>query len=714
MEVIVSHMNLNFDGLASLVAAKKLYPRAIVVLTEQQQTNVKSFIASYRDQLTFSSYDSIQWSNVRSLVLVDVASLNQTGIPEEKVPNDIALTIYDHHPNDEIIQIGTKMIKKRGATISILVEYLIEQAFSISPFEATLFGLALYTKTRRFTSTQTTSEDFIIATFLIKSGMDLNLLNQFSKPIVTALEMMSSPVKTVLENETIETVLEQMFQYGHNGFPVIDQNSLLVGVISRRDVDRAIHHHLGQAPVSAYMSSPPITLSDSSTIDMIQSTMLKHGIGRIPIMANEQLTGIVSRTDVIEQWQERGMYDGISIEENSQSLATKLQIQLPDRIFRLLLQIGEIADQEKINLYLIGGIVRDVLLNRSNEDIDLVIEGNGISFAEAIASQLGGSVKSHNEFGTATWTSLNGEKIDIVTCRTEYYESPAKLPTIRPSNIREDISRRDFTINALAIKLNKGSFGLLLDYYQGQLDLKKRKIRVLHSLSFVEDPTRIFRAVRFSLRFDFQFTKHTFQLAVDAAKFVKKLSPKRILRELQLLSSEGFLISGFALLDQFQIWEALFNKTISSEAMNRFKRLQANDITDPFLYLIAFIYSSDFRNEHVSDYALTATDQQLLTEIEKLQVIKLEERTGMIHRQLQAFSKESLMFYALITNNVKIASYVQKRTKEIPFLTGQDLIQERYSPGPVFKDILLDAFCLQLDHHLTTKAEAITWLRSLR
>lgn len=154
-----------------------------------------------------------------------------------------------------------------------------------------------------------------------------------------------------------------------------------------------------------------------------------------------------------------------------------------------------------------GGFVKDVFLYQENLDIDVVIEGDGIEFARALAASLGGRVRSHEEFRIAVVILSNGRKIDVATARLEYYKSPGAFPTVETGSIKLDLYRRDFTINTLAIKLNPGRFGTLIDFFGAQKDLKRKMIRVLHNLSFVEDPTRVFRAVRFEQRFGFRIGK---------------------------------------------------------------------------------------------------------------------------------------------------------------------------------------------------------------
>ena len=221
------------------------------------------------------------------------------------------------------------------------------------------------------------------------------------------------------------------------------------------------------------------------------------------------------------------------------NVTSALKDRLPRDLYTLLVQVGKQGDKHQVNIFLVGGFVRDLLLGISNLDIDLVVEGNAMSFAKTFAKQQKGRVKTHGRFGTATVICSDTQKLDFATARAEHYERPAALPTVKSSSIKNDLNRRDFTINTLAICLNRGKFGELLDFYGGQRDLHDQTIRVLHSLSFIEDPTRVFRAIRFTQRLNFRLAKETTGLiktAVSKGVF-RRLSKSRLLDEIILLLS---------------------------------------------------------------------------------------------------------------------------------------------------------------------------------
>lgn len=220
--------------------------------------------------------------------------------------------------------------------------------------------------------------------------------------------------------------------------------------------------------------------------------------------------------------------------------ATQFMRRLPRKVVVLLQQLGGMADAAGIRLYLVGGVVRDLLLKRENWDLDLTVEGDGIAFARLVADRYGAGLALFERFATARLTCSNGLKVDIASTRSESYVKPAALPNVQPATLAEDLYRRDFTINAMAVQLNVGQFGLLHDPFGGERDLRGRRLRVLHEESFRDDPTRIFRAVRFQQRFGFRLEPKTRRLLFEAAALnvIRHLSGPRLCNEVLLLFGE--------------------------------------------------------------------------------------------------------------------------------------------------------------------------------
>lgn len=375
----------------------------------------------------------------------------------------------------------------------------------------------------------------------------LHNLKEHASPTTTAATLMSSPVKTVKYDTPVAEAAAQLQLYGHNGMPVTDAEGQMVGVISRRDLDRATRHGMGATRVSSYMSRDPIHASPQATLDELERLILTHNIGRIPITRDGNLVGIVTRTDLINARHQRVTGDQ----------ASKLLGRLPSNAKAALDAAARLAGTT--SLYLVGGTVRDLLIGAAIVDLDLVVEGDAPALAARVQRELGGTLAAHLEFGTATLTLPNGLEVDFASARQETYARPAALPDVVRSNIRQDLTRRDYSINALAIRLNPPPHQLI-DPYGAQTDVRARKLRILHPLSFVEDPTRILRGARLAGRLGFSFESHTANLAKAALdpNVLTNLSSTRARAELQLMFAEPRVAPAIQALTDIGALQAIF------------------------------------------------------------------------------------------------------------------------------------------------------------
>ncbi|MDD3313657.1 MAG: polya polymerase, partial [Pseudodesulfovibrio sp.] len=249
----------------------------------------------------------------------------------------------------------------------------------------------------------------------------------------------------------------------------------------------------------------------------------------------------------------------LSGQRRERNIASMVANRLPLDMIELLKTAGALGDDLGWEVYAVGGFVRDILLSRPNHDLDIVVEGDGIRFARQLALRLGGRVKSHLKFKTAVVIMDSGQRVDVATARLEYYEYPAALPTVELSSIKMDLFRRDFTMNALALRINPGRFGQLVDFFGAEQDIRNKIIRVLHSLSFVEDPTRILRAIRFERRYDFQIGGQTMRLIKNALnlELFSKLSGTRVMHELRLIMEEEDPLACLNRMEELGIMEAI-------------------------------------------------------------------------------------------------------------------------------------------------------------
>ncbi len=372
----------------------------------------------------------------------------------------------------------------------------------------------------------------------------IDVLKHHVKPGRAASDVMTAPVKTIASGSVIEQAGEDMTRFSVNVLPVLDGGRFL-GIITREVVQKALFHGFGSRRVDEFMSTGVASVAPETPMSEVERVMLEERQRFIPVIGPDgSLVGAITRTDLLRALHEERLSSAILPPGSDVPPARNVRGLMGERISRevreALRAVGDVADEAGFPVYLVGGIVRDLFLRIPNLDVDIVVEGDGITFAGMLVRKLGGRMKSHQKFGTAVIVLPGGLKIDIATARLEYYESPAALPTVELSSIKKDLYRRDFTINALAVRLNRKRWGDLIDFFGGLRDIKDRVIRVLHNLSFVEDPTRVFRAIRFEQRYGFQISKHTQNLIKTSVsmKLFDRLSGERIYDELVLMFAE--------------------------------------------------------------------------------------------------------------------------------------------------------------------------------
>lgn len=373
------------------------------------------------------------------------------------------------------------------------------------------------------------------------------LLRVVVSPRVSAGDIMSSPVKTMPTGVTIAEARELLTRYNCNAMPVMD-GERMIGIISRKIVEKALYHGLDVSPVDDFMHSEFMRAVPGTLLSDIQDYMVGGNRRFVPVFDGEALIGAVTRTDLLRHMyggrrgQPEALYDveALAYVPKSRSIAGLIAKRLPADSIRLLRELGKTGDELGLSVYAVGGFVRDLLLGVANLDMDVTVEGDGIFFAERFGNSHGCRVRSHRKFGTAVMIFPDGTKIDVASTRLEYYESPGMLPTVERSSLRHDLYRRDFTINTLAFCINAGCFGRLTDYFGGQQDIQDGVVRVLHNLSFVEDPTRVFRAIRFEQRLRFRIALHTENLIRSAVRMnvLHRVGGKRLLNELVLILEE--------------------------------------------------------------------------------------------------------------------------------------------------------------------------------
>ncbi len=568
----------------------------------------------------------------------------------------------------------------------------------------------------------------------------LQSLKEHTKPKITAKEIMSYPVKTVFEDMTVEEVNKIMLRYGHTGMPVIKDDEL-IGIISRTDIDKAIIHGLGHAPVKGFMTRNIKNISTNTSITEINTLMSKYNIGRLPVMEEGRIVGIVTRTDLLKvlygnnhpNWYKK-VFDQEDVAKEMNCI--NLLHQLPTEIYRILDMTGKVADTLGKRAYVVGGFVRDLLLKTPNWDIDIVIEGDGILFAKELSQQLKGETTLYQQFGTAVITLQDGKTIDIVSARREYYEYPAALPKVEQSTIWSDLFRRDFTINCLAIQLNKATEGQLIDYFGGLVDLENKKIRVLYNLSFIEDPTRIFRALRFASRFDFEIEVETSYFMEQAIKdkMIEKLSDDRIREEvLQVLKeksiSESLLLFKkygiFKILhDDLTIDEDIFNKIATiDDAIVKFQPYFEETINK--IQLIVMHLLSNFPIDKLEEVLNKFIGSKIMAKQVKTTLLLKSQLYQQLNKEdldkfslyqlLKSLKREEVVFYYNDCNDSYIKHYLLfyvLKLKDIEIeITGNDLMTLGIKPGPIFKIILDEVLKAKVQGLIYNKEDEINYVK---
>jgi tRNA nucleotidyltransferase (CCA-adding enzyme) len=415
--------------------------------------------------------------------------------------------------------------------------------------------------------------------------------------------------------------------------------------------------------------------------------------------------------------------------------------RFPGQLYNLLGEFGRIGDELGYSVYAVGGFVRDLLLRVENFDVDIVVEGDGIRLAEEFEKKFSCRIRTHKKFGTAIILFPDGLKVDVATARWEVYDSPAALPTVESASIKMDLYRRDFTINTLAIQLNPKAFGELIDFFGGIKDIKEKIIRVLHNLSFVEDPTRVFRAIRFEQRFGFQIGKHTQNLMKNAMKvgFLERLSGGRVLSELILILQEENPLPALKRMRDFSLFPFLHaNLRFDEQGEVLFEQIRHVISWFDLLFLeqryerwlIYFYGLIDLlkegeieelcqrlaMNEKLKKKVIEGkprADQTLLQIFSWINSDRQPKRSE-IYDALNSLSTESKLFMMAKTTQVVTRRYISlyftqlKDTK--PLLRGTDLIQMGMKSGPSIKEALTGLLKARLDEKVVTRQDEMEYI----
>jgi len=572
------------------------------------------------------------------------------------------------------------------------------------------------------------------------------VLERYVESVHDAAHLMSSPVKTLPASETVGEARAFMTRYQINAAPVLEGEKL-VGLITRQVAERAAHHGLAEVAVSEYMQGDIQTVAPGCSLDEVQDILVDGQQRLVPVIDRDgDLVGVVTRTDLLRHivrdrrhtlasWARAG-------EPNlrRKQIASLLRERLPQRVLEMFSAMGEVGKELGVEVYVVGGFVRDLLLRGTNLDIDIVVEGDGIDFAVHYARRVGCRIRAHRKFGTAVLVFPDGFKVDVASTRREYYQAPGQLPTVEKASVRHDLYRRDFTINTLAVALTPPHFGQLLDFFGAQRDLRDGAVRVLHNLSFVEDPTRMFRAVRFEQRLGFRLGGQTEQLLKSAVRmgFLEKVGGPRLYNELVIMLREAKPVKAIRRMQELDLLKCLHpDLSLDEESEEVFAQADRAVSWHELLFLgescqrwlvYALCLLHGLAEADVADtcerlqvprrYRLILSDERGVAQ----QTLKgMHWRAGKdapldstIYAWLKPFSEEILLYLMAVTTREEvrrwISHYITNLRQVSAQLKGDDLIGMGVKPGPQIREMLAELKRLTLDGKLAGRAAERSWV----
>ena len=510
----------------------------------------------------------------------------------------------------------------------------------------------------------------------------LAALARHGRAPITARDIMSRPVVTVLETATLQEARVVLERRGYHGAPVVTAAGDLVGLINRRTLDRAAQHELSDVQVKGFMRRNLVTAAPTASLNELESLVQENNVGRILILDADEaslthLVGIVSRSDLLGARHR----DATTPHDDAAALLERLPHAARDA-----LQAAQDALAPGAALYLVGGTVRDAVLGVALRDLDLMVEGGTAeTLGSSLQRRLGGDLSCHFDFGTCTLTLPSGLVLDLAGARRETYAHPGALPTVTPGGVAHDLARRDFTLNALAIRL--GTSPRLIDPYGGLKDLEAKELRTLHPLSFIEDPTRILRGARLAGRLGMGFEADT-RAQIPAAlapAVLNRVSASRLRAELELFLSENAVTPALRILETTGALSGIFGLTLDARTTERLDALhQSEDVPDES-YLFALLLG-------VPEEAVEARlerfhwPRRYLGIIERLRAVKLSE--DVTREQLEASGAAEKVLIKAFSPGLEARVLEHDASADERKLRGRDVLDLGLPPGPEVGDIL--------------------------
>lgn len=570
------------------------------------------------------------------------------------------------------------------------------------------------------------------------------VIRETVKPVKTIKEIMTTHVKYVESDAILKDAVDLTMKFNLNYMPVLENNKT-IGIISRKDILHGVKHGLEYESINNIMQTEFEIVNPETPFYEAEAIMVYGNQKLLPVENNKGIVGVVTRTDLL-----RFMHEDIILQSKyadkkrsqfgilkNRNVKALMQDNLDKNILSILKNIGDLAEELNYKAYVVGGFVRDLLMDKKNFDIDIVVEGDGTKFASYFAKKYKGKAFIHQKFKTAVVTMENGFKIDFATARTEYYITPAAAPEVVESSVKSDLFRRDFTINAMAVRLDGSQFGNLLDYFMGQKDIQDKKIRVLHSLSIVDDPSRALRAIRFAVRFGFEIGSHTERLLKHAQSLdlYNRIIGLRKFLELQYILQEENYLQALQLLNKYDILKIYSEKIrYDDELTAKFKRgenlynwykIQFEkdiDIWRLRFNILFFIVKGDEYVKFIDNLELPGklalmlkNDHKYMEYANGLFKRYKDHKPSFIYGVCLNLSTESALALAAVMGESKqdiIKDYMTVYKDVKISLNGNDLIKLGVKKGPDVKkylDILLKA---KLDNIINTKEDEINYIKN--
>ncbi len=390
----------------------------------------------------------------------------------------------------------------------------------------------------------------------------------------------------------------------------------------------------------------------------------------------------------------------------------------------ILINAGLIAEELNMTLYLVGGAVRDILIEEKPDELDLVIDGDLEEFIKRLEEELEVKISKTSKFMTMT-TIIENIKFDIARARNESYVPKGSLPSVSASDIKNDIQRRDFTINSICINLSPKEFGEIYDQQNGIKDIKNKTIRIIHNESFLDDPTRIFRAIRFSKRLNFKIEKKTEELLKKYCETLIGLSPSRILNELKKISKEKNQYIIFKELDEKNILSLISPLISLKNNQNDVEKLKKLlNFPDPLEFWINILINTNNLTE-INKVCLRLNlskkiENQLISRANLNEIVENWESNKYFENppvsQIQRIPNKILLLEYSLNKNLKrkeiLSLIIENISKAKPILTGQDLLSIGIRDGKSIGFLLTEITKKRFLGFIVSKDDEINFVKS--